>query len=243
MPSRVRAGLQGPQGQIAEASASPAQHDKENMAPPVLQEVEIVYNTEYALDLRARKRFDWDANDQQYYVGHAEDPSPSYPDFPMPGLASADKLRGFLHQTLQPDQILDEYGNECEITDVSNDHLPVLQAKLWVKISGGRSPVKATIQRPSRAQNLIAGHVAKILQLLEGKQGLYSPTLSWLMRCRKSRFHKPRGPPGPRLRLYERPPDLRDTHLPVTESEARASRELGHNRTRGSIRSHSSFSP
>lgn len=161
MPSRILADPQGPH--IAEFTALPTQHDDEMMALPDLQEVEIVYETEYVLDFRGRRRLDREVNDQQYYIGQPEDTSPSYSDFPMPGLASADTLRDFLRQHLLPDQIVDEYGNQCAIADISNDHLPSLQAKLWV------SPVKETTQYPSRAQNLIAAHVSKILQLLESK--------------------------------------------------------------------------
>ncbi|KAF3033327.1 hypothetical protein E8E11_000135 [Didymella keratinophila] len=172
MPPRVHAGsqsLQGLQDHVAESTASPTQRDKENIPLPVLQEVKIVYDTKYVLDCQGSKRFDRGANDQQYYIGQPEDPSPSYLDFPMPGQESADTLRDFLRRNLRPDQVVDEHGTQCEITASSNDHLPVLQAKLWAKIPGSRSLVKASTQRPSRSQNLIAGHVSKISQFLEKK--------------------------------------------------------------------------
>jgi hypothetical protein len=93
MPSRVLVGPQGLRDHLAEPTASPTQHDKENVPLPVLQEVEIVYDTEQALDCQGRKHFDREANVQQYYIGQSEDPFPSYQGFPMPGLASADALR------------------------------------------------------------------------------------------------------------------------------------------------------
>ena len=178
MPSRVHAGPQGLQSHVAVSAALPTQHDKEYVPLPVLREVEIIYDTEYVLDCQGRKHFDREANDQHYYIGQPEDPSLSYVDFPMAGLASAYALRDFLLQNLQPDQVVDEYGTQCEIAAVSNDHLPALQAKLWVKIPSSRSLVKATTQRPSRAQNLIAGHISKISQLLEGKRISHFPRLS-----------------------------------------------------------------
>jgi hypothetical protein len=157
-----------PPSQIAQSASSATQRDKENIALPVLQEVEISYETECLLDFQGRRHLDREASDQQYYFGQPEDASPSFTDFPMPGQASVDTLRNFLRRHLQPDQIVDEYGNMCDISAISNDHLPVLQAKLWVRPSKNRSPVEATVQRPSRAQNLIAGHVSRISQLLEG---------------------------------------------------------------------------
>lgn len=168
MPSRVLASPQGPQGQIAESTASPTAHTEEQLTLPVLQEVEIVYETEYMLDHQSRMHLDPDSS-EQYYIEQPEDASPSYPDFTMPGLASAGVLRDFLRRNLQPDRIVEEYGSECNIAEISNDHLPVLQAKLWAKTSGGHYQVKATTQRLPRAQNLIAGHVSKIVQLLEGR--------------------------------------------------------------------------
>ncbi|KAJ4376671.1 hypothetical protein N0V86_006787 [Didymella sp. IMI 355093] len=118
-----------PPSQIAQFASSPTQRHKENIALPILQEVEISYETECLLDFQGRRHLDREASDQQYYFGQPEDASPSFPDFPMPGQASVDTLRNFLRRQLQPAQIVDEYGNMCDISAISNDHLPVLQAK------------------------------------------------------------------------------------------------------------------
>jgi hypothetical protein len=192
MPSQVVAGPRGLEDEVAESTAS-LTHNKEDIPLPVLQEVEVVYDIDYVLDCQGRQRFDREANDQHYYIGQPEDPSPSYLDFPMPGQVSADTLRDFLRQNLRPDQVVDEYGTQCGITAVSNDHLLTLQAKLWVKIPGSRSLVKPTTQRPSRSQNPIAGHVLKISQRLKGNQPLSRPIPTWLISHRETRVHTQRG--------------------------------------------------
>lgn len=184
MPSHVFA---APPRQVSGSPASPAQYDKEKFALPVLQEVKVVYETEYVLDFQGRKHLDREASDEKYHFGPQEDASAtSYPDFTMPGLTSANTLRDFLRQHLQPHQVVDEYGDEGDLCDISNDHLPVLQAKVWTKSSTNHSPTKASAQRPSRAQFLIAGHVAKISQLLEGTPASSFPGRHWLKLFRKA---------------------------------------------------------
>lgn len=76
-------------------------------------------------------------------------------------------LRDFLHQNMQTDRTVDQYGDDCSIAQSSDDHLPVLQAELWAKTSSGHHPVKATPERLSQAQNLTADRVSKITRLLE----------------------------------------------------------------------------
>ncbi|KAF2624967.1 hypothetical protein BU25DRAFT_423722 [Macroventuria anomochaeta] len=164
MPSRVFA---APPRQVEELTALLTHRDKENFASPILAEGECSF--ELALDFQGRKHVYPEASVEVYTFGLQEDVSSSHPSFPMPGLASANTLRNYLHEYLQPHQIIDEYGDECDLSGVSNDHLAVLQAKMWTKVSNSRCPTMTTSQRPSRLQVLVAEHVAKISQLLEEK--------------------------------------------------------------------------
>jgi hypothetical protein len=48
----------------------------------------------------------------------------------MPGQAGANMLRAHLHDSLHPQLVVNEFGEQCDISDISNDHLVILQSKL-----------------------------------------------------------------------------------------------------------------
>lgn len=149
----------GPQDEIGEQPATPRQHTNDDRALPVLQEVDIVYETHPTLDLRGRKHLDRRADGQLYHFREPDGAPPSYLALPMAGGAGADALRGFLRAHLRPKQVVDEYGDVCGMSGIANDQLPVLQARLWGGLSG---PL------PEQMQGLDSGHVSRITQLLEG---------------------------------------------------------------------------
>lgn len=130
---------------------------------PVKAEDEV----ELKLDFRGHKHIAASESGHETYTLQ-EDMFSSYMTFTMPGQTTANTLRHYLHEHLQPQQIMDEYGEHCDLACVSNNHLSILQAKMWSKISKGRSPIKETTSRPSRTQILVADHVIKIMRHLEG---------------------------------------------------------------------------
>ncbi|KAF9695654.1 hypothetical protein EKO04_006593 [Ascochyta lentis] len=158
MPSRVFAASSDQGGELI------ALHNDEGFASPVLARAED--EIELALDFRSRKHVDTSEDGDEVYVLQDETSS-SHTKFTMSGQATVNAFRGYLLNNLRAHQIVDNYGNECKMFEVTNDHLAVLQAKMWTKTSSGRSPIKATIYRPSRASILISDHVANISRLLE----------------------------------------------------------------------------
>jgi len=140
---------------------------KEDFALPasVGDRVEI----QFLVDHKGLKHFDTTTLDYHGYTLH-EEPHISSSTFDMPGLASATGLRAYLRQNLQPSQIVDEYKVERDLSEISFDHLAVLQARLWTKVFDARSQDKSTAQRLAKREVLVTGHIAKISQLLEGKQ-------------------------------------------------------------------------
>jgi hypothetical protein len=88
-------------------------------------------NTEIELDLRGRKHVDKQDNADGVYMIQ-KDTGSSFIFFPLPGKASADAFRTFLKGHLTQDLITDEYGYITPITQVLDDHLPTLQAQLWM---------------------------------------------------------------------------------------------------------------
>lgn len=163
MPSRVFA---NPTHEVGELTGPDTLSDRKSFASPVLVTVED--ESELMLDFQGHKHVETsDDGDQVYALQH--DLSSSHTMFTMPGQATANTLREYLVQHLRADQIVDEYGTECQISDISNDHLCVLQAKLWTKVPNDRSPTKISDARPLQTQVIVAWHVARILQLLEGK--------------------------------------------------------------------------
>ncbi|KAF1922714.1 uncharacterized protein M421DRAFT_96642 [Didymella exigua CBS 183.55] len=172
----------------AQSTGSRTQH-MEPPALPVLQEVDIVYETAYALDLQGRKHIDRASSESEYHLGQAGDAAPEALEFDMPGLASGDALRAFLFQHLRPEQVGDEYGVGCDVDDVSLGHMAVLQAKLWIKGSKSRGAVGVATQTPSRLQVFVAGHVSRIVQLLEEKHIFVLPQDSARQICNLGNFH------------------------------------------------------
>jgi hypothetical protein len=122
---------------------------------------------EPAVDLRGYKHC---SIYNPYYYGYTTpyDKDLSRQTFLMPGQAAANMLRAYLHDNLHPQFVLNEYGEQRDIMDISNDHLAILQAKLWI----GRPATSSAVTAPaclSSAENLILDHVLKIGDLLNGK--------------------------------------------------------------------------
>jgi hypothetical protein len=163
MPSRVFA---APAHQVDRLIASPTYTDKEDTAPPIPADAEHFDEEELELDSQSRKHIDTSESGDVFYT--LQENHSSHMLIPMPGQASANTVRDHFHKHLQPYQVVDEYGDECDISDISNDHLAVLQAKLWSKPYNGSSPKKTITLRPSRVQVLVEGHTALISRLLEG---------------------------------------------------------------------------
>ncbi|KAF1914568.1 hypothetical protein BDU57DRAFT_298084 [Ampelomyces quisqualis] len=88
-------------------------------------------DSELALDLKGHKHVHQSGNsDGVYWL--QEDTQSSYIVFPAPGKASADALRTFVQAHLPPHLITDDYGSIRPITEIPDDHLPVLQAHMWL---------------------------------------------------------------------------------------------------------------
>lgn len=68
MPPRVPASSQGSQGQVAESTASPTAHTEEQLALPVRQDVEIVYETDFMLDHQGHMHLG-PGSSGQWYIG------------------------------------------------------------------------------------------------------------------------------------------------------------------------------
>ena len=105
-----------------------------------------------------------------YYYGYSTpyDTDTSHRTFSMPGQAGANTLRAYLHDNLHPQLVMNEYGEHCDIADISNGHLATLQAKLWSGRLATLSPATAPTGR-SRAEKLVLEHVLTVGELLQGK--------------------------------------------------------------------------
>ncbi|UPX16436.1 uncharacterized protein EKO05_0006835 [Ascochyta rabiei] len=161
MPSRVFAAPSS--GHSGDLIAVHPQRD-ESFVSPVLAGPED--GAELVLDFQGHKHVDPSEGEDQAYVLQ-DDTSSSHTKFTMPGQATVNALRDYLLKNLQAHQVVDGYGNVCKMFEISNDHLAVLQTKIWTKTFSGRSPVKTTVSRPSRAQTLMSGHIARISRFLE----------------------------------------------------------------------------
>ncbi|KAJ4991881.1 hypothetical protein SVAN01_02731 [Stagonosporopsis vannaccii] len=126
------------------------------------------FEVQYLLDFQGCKHFNTSDRDYQGYTLQEEPPTSS-DEFDMPGLSSANGLRDYLSQILQPRQIVNEYGDECNWAQISLGHLTVLQARPWAEVFDACSPGSLTAYPPTRAQVVAADHVVKISQLLEEK--------------------------------------------------------------------------
>ncbi|KAG9198191.1 hypothetical protein G6514_010407 [Epicoccum nigrum] len=104
------------------------------------------------------------------YSGYTEpyDTDTSRHIFVMPGQAGANMLRAHLHDSLHPQLVINEFGEQCDISDISNDHLVILQSKLWSIRPTTPSPATASVC-PSSAEELVLDNVLKISELLEEK--------------------------------------------------------------------------
>ncbi|OAL04859.1 hypothetical protein IQ06DRAFT_213093, partial [Phaeosphaeriaceae sp. SRC1lsM3a] len=114
--------------------------------------------------------------------------------FRTPGMESADALRQFLAARLPEELVTDEYGCIVPIAEISGDHLPKLQAQLWLSendksgellpsFSNGYTENQVRIPAPQRRSNTtrpppqkpsakedllrIACHVTFIAELLQ----------------------------------------------------------------------------
>jgi hypothetical protein len=107
-------------------------------------------DSEVALDLRGRKHVEQIENsDGVYWL--QDNTRSSYVVFPVPGRASADALRKFLGGKLPYNLITDEYGCVATLAEISDDHLPTLQAQLWLKGSSGSA--KTALQLDIQVQD------------------------------------------------------------------------------------------
>ncbi|KAF2995243.1 hypothetical protein E8E13_003016 [Curvularia kusanoi] len=131
----------------------PDSHVSQNegsLAAPVPVAASHEGETEWALDLRGCKHAETDDLNYQGYVLQQNPPSTRH-TFAMPGLASANMLRAYLHDYLQPHQVTDEYGATDDIANIRTDHLTVLQAKLWSEVLTRQSVSRTEATHPSRA--------------------------------------------------------------------------------------------
>jgi hypothetical protein len=107
-------------------------------------------DSEVTLDLQGRKHVEQIENsDGVYWL--QDNACSSYVVFPVPGRASADALRKFLGEMLPRNLITDEYGRVATLPEISDDHLPTLQAQLW--LSGSPRSAKTRSQPVSQAQS------------------------------------------------------------------------------------------
>jgi hypothetical protein len=137
---------------------------------------------EVALDLKGRAHVETRDNADGVYWTEDNDLS-LYTTFPTPGRDSADALRKYLAVHLPADTITDEYGVVTPIEDVSCDHLPSLQARLWEHTPVGHATVlhnwaqkcgpiiavdtgRASQPIPGSNQ-LCASHISTITELLD----------------------------------------------------------------------------
>ena len=163
MPPR---GFAAPARPVDELTASTQLPNDQKLFLADRDESEYLEEMQPVLDFQGRKHIDTSEGGDVFYT--LQDNDTTHTLFPTPGLSSAGALYDYLQEHLQPDEVVDEYGDKCDLTSVHKDHLAVLQAKMWTKSPTGRSPKKPASSQPSRAQVFIADHVSRILQLLEG---------------------------------------------------------------------------
>ena len=151
--------------EVSELASLSTQRDKQSFVTS--SSIKTEDEVQLKLDFRGHKHITTSENGDETYTLQ-DDTFSSHTTFTMPGQATAIALRRYLQEHLQPHQIIDEYGDQCDLAYISNNHLSILQAKMWSKVSKGHSPIKTTISRPSRTQVLVAEHVTKIMHHLEG---------------------------------------------------------------------------
>jgi hypothetical protein len=110
-------------------------------------------DSEVEVDLRGLKHVEQVENsDGVYWL--QDNTRSSYVVFPIPGRASADALRKFLGEKLHPNLITDEYGSVTTVAEISDDHLPTLQAQLWLDSKHGRAKTRL---QPMSLHNQVRG--------------------------------------------------------------------------------------
>lgn len=148
---------------------------------------------ELALDAKGRKHVEKHDNADAMYteVGNLETCRISFP-----GQTSSDALRTFLQSRLPTMHVTNEYDKTVLLADITNGHLPTLQAKLWCDIAGQHAtdttpPTSTTTYRygagpflrdsvatvssdkdddwPRKDEVLYATHIQTIAHLLDGK--------------------------------------------------------------------------
>jgi hypothetical protein len=111
-------------------------------------------DSEVEVDLRGRNHVEQVENsDGVYWL--QDNTRSSYVVFPVPGRASADALRKFLGKRLYPNLITDEYGSVTTLAEISDDHLPTLQAQLWLDSVHGSAKIYS---QPMTLHNQIRGY-------------------------------------------------------------------------------------
>lgn len=113
----------------------PAEIDKQERRWALINSTESEdYESDFehslAVDLLGRKHIDkTDGADESYTL--LGDALIRYIEFPIPGNDSANTLRNSLRIHLPYCLITDEFGYIKPLNDISNRHLPTLQAKIW----------------------------------------------------------------------------------------------------------------
>jgi hypothetical protein len=135
---------------------------------------------EVLLDSRGRKHVDTENHADGVYFAQGNLFSRLIV-FPMPGKASADILRKFLKDRLPKSLITDAYASVTPIAQVTNEHLPTLQAQLWLNGLEGtsKSPSHVAFMVSAR-QNLVKDdallltrHFGFVVELLQCKFQLW----------------------------------------------------------------------
>lgn len=151
-------------------------------------------NDEAVLDTYGRKHVNTDDNADGLYLLQ-NDTETVHTFFSTPGVESANALRQFLGVCLPEESVVNEYGYVVPIADISDDHLPKLQAQLWLsETEKSRKPLlslpndnaelrvhasivqrcansaKSSPQKKSTREDLlrIACHITFIAELLQG---------------------------------------------------------------------------
>jgi hypothetical protein len=131
---------------------------------------------EVLLDSRGRRHVDTESHTDGVYFARGNLYS-TLMVFPMPGQASANILRKFLRDRLSKRLVTDVDANDSPILRVTDNHLPTLQAQLWLDGLGGdlKSPSHLALMVSAR-QNLVledalllTRHFGSVVKLLQCK--------------------------------------------------------------------------
>jgi hypothetical protein len=114
---------------IEHESQNSAAHDTGDPLAWYYYEDEL--SDEIALDIRGHRHVNREDNADGVYWAQDHTGS-SYMYFPAPGKASANALRNFLQGHLPHELITDEYACITPIAQIADNHLLMLQARLWL---------------------------------------------------------------------------------------------------------------